>query len=99
MLEEIMGEDDAEQDIPPLKPGAPLRLYRRQDGPSIGGGNPQFGQSQRARGGAEAVTVSIPSRYVHTVNEMANRQDIARAITLLARFLEDAGSRSCGYDQ
>jgi putative aminopeptidase FrvX len=52
-----------------------------------------------ARGGAEAVTVSIPSRYVHTVNEMANRQDIARAITLLARFLEDAGSRSYGYDQ
>jgi hypothetical protein len=30
---------------------------------------------------------------------MANRQDIAAAITLLARFLEDVGSRSYGYDQ
>jgi hypothetical protein len=30
---------------------------------------------------------------------MANRQDITVAITLLARFHEDAGSRSYGYDQ
>jgi endoglucanase len=53
---------------------------------------------QRARGGAAAVTLSIPSRYVHTVNEMANREDISAAITLLARFLEDVGSRSYRYE-
>jgi tetrahedral aminopeptidase len=62
-------------------------------------GGTDAGSMQRARGGAAAITLSIPSRYVHTVNEMANRQDIAAAITLLARFLEDVGSRSYGYDQ
>ena len=61
-------------------------------------GGTDAGAMQRARGGAAAVTLSIPSRYVHTVNEMANRQDIAGAIKLLARFLEDAGSRSYGYE-
>ena len=54
---------------------------------------------QRARGGAAAVTLSIPTRYVHTVNEMADRGDITATIALLARFLEDAGSRSYGYDE
>jgi endoglucanase len=52
---------------------------------------------QRARGGAAAVTVSIPTRYVHTANETANRGDIAAAIRLVARFLEEAGSRAYGY--
>ena len=62
-------------------------------------GGTDAGSMQRARGGAAAVTLSIPSRYVHTVNEMANREDIAAAITLLARFLEDVGSRSYGYEE
>ena len=62
-------------------------------------GGTDAGSMQRARGGAAVVTLSIPSRYVHTVNEMANREDIAAAITLLARFLEDAGSRSYGYEE
>ena len=61
-------------------------------------GGTDAGSMQRARGGAAAVTLSIPSRYVHTVNEMASREDIAAAITLLARFLEDAGTRSYGYE-
>jgi tetrahedral aminopeptidase len=52
---------------------------------------------QRARGGAAAITISIPTRYVHTANETASRADIAGAIRLLARFLEDAGSRTYGY--
>jgi endoglucanase len=61
-------------------------------------GGTDAGSMQRARGGAAAITLSIPSRYVHTVNEMANREDITAAITLLARFLEDAGSRSYRYE-
>jgi tetrahedral aminopeptidase len=61
-------------------------------------GGTDAGSMQRVRGGAPAITLSIPSRYVHTVNEMANRDDIAAAIALLARFLEDAGSRSYGYE-
>ncbi len=62
-------------------------------------GGTDAGSMQRARGGAAAVTLSIPSRYVHTVNEMANREDIVAAIDLLARFLEDVGSRSYGYEE
>lgn len=53
---------------------------------------------QLARGGAPAITLSIPTRYVHTVNETANRADIDATIRLLARFFEDAGSRSYGYE-
>ncbi len=37
-----------------------------------------------------AITVSIPSRYVHTVNEMISVADLDAAATLLARYLEDA---------
>lgn len=52
---------------------------------------------QRARAGAPAITISVPTRYVHTVNETSSQSDISGAIRLLARFLEDAGSRSYGY--
>jgi endoglucanase len=52
---------------------------------------------QRARSGAPVITLSIPARYVHTANETANQRDIAATIDLLARFLEDAGTRSYGY--
>ena len=61
-------------------------------------GGTDAGSMQRVRGGAAAVTLSIPSRYVHTVNELANREDITAAITLLARFLENVGSRSYRYE-
>lgn len=53
---------------------------------------------QRARGGAPAITLSIPTRYVHTANETASKADIAATIDLLARFIEDAGSRSYAYE-
>ena len=49
---------------------------------------------QKSQGGAVAGTISIPTRYVHTVNEMAHLTDIQASIDLLAAFLEDAGSRS-----
>ena len=60
-------------------------------------GGTDAGPMQRSRAGTAAVTISVPTRYVHTVNEMADQEDIAAAIHLLARFLEDAGSRSYGY--
>lgn len=53
-------------------------------------GGTDAGAMQRARGGAAAITISIPSRYVHTVNEMINVADLGAAATLLARYLEDA---------
>lgn len=61
-------------------------------------GGTDAGAMQLVRSGAPAVTLSVPTRYVHTANETASRNDIAATISLLARFLEDAGSRSYGYD-
>jgi endoglucanase len=53
---------------------------------------------QQTRAGSAAITLSIPTRYVHTVNEMAAVDDIAGAIQLLARYLEEAGTQRYGYD-
>lgn len=53
------------------------------------GGN-DGGAIQRSRSGVYAGTISIPCRYVHTVNEMSNVSDIEASVTLLARFLETA---------
>ena len=52
---------------------------------------------QRARAGIPATTISIPTRYVHTVNEMAAISDIQACVDLLAAFLQEAGQRSYAY--
>jgi endoglucanase len=62
-------------------------------------GGTDAGAMQLSRAGAPAITLSLPTRYVHTVNEMANQKDLDGCVNLLARFLEDAGSRDYGYDQ
>ena len=62
-------------------------------------GGTDAGAMQLTRGGTPAITLSLPTRYVHTVNEMANQKDLDGCVKLLARFLEDAGSRDYGYDQ
>ncbi len=59
-------------------------------------GGTDAGATVLARGGNTAFTLSIPTRYAHTVNEMARMSDIQACIDLLAAFLNDAGSRS--YD-
>ncbi|HEV2066724.1 MAG TPA: hypothetical protein VGR08_07805, partial [Thermomicrobiales bacterium] len=51
---------------------------------------------QRSRSGARTATISIPTRYVHTVNEMAHETDIQASVDLLATFLNDVGSRDYG---
>ena len=53
-------------------------------------GGTDAGAIQRARGGTVTITLSVPVRYVHTVNEMAAISDIEAAVTLLARYLEEA---------
>ncbi len=53
-------------------------------------GGTDAGAMQRVRGGAPAITLSIPSRYVHTVNEMVDLGDLDAAVELLARYLESA---------
>lgn len=61
-------------------------------------GGTDAGAIQRSRGGVPSITLSIPCRYVHTVNETAAVTDIEAAIRLLARYLEDAHTRQYGYE-
>ncbi len=60
-------------------------------------GGTDAGGIQRSRGGVPSFTLSIPTRYVHTVNEMAAVADIEATIELLARYLEDAHNGAYGY--
>ncbi|MFH0909533.1 MAG: M42 family metallopeptidase [bacterium] len=53
-------------------------------------GGTDGGALQRARGGTVSMTLSVPTRYIHTVNEMVSRTDVEAAVTLLARYLEEA---------
>ena len=61
-------------------------------------GGTDAGGIQRSRGGVPSFTLSIPTRYIHSVNEMANTADIGACIALLARYLEDAHNGKYGYD-
>lgn len=60
-------------------------------------GGTDAGAVQRTHSGVPAITISIPTRYVHTVNEMCAVTDIQAAITLLARYLESAHAGSYGF--
>lgn len=60
-------------------------------------GGTDAGAFQTSRGGMATGTISIPTRYVHTVNEMAHVNDIQASVDLLAAFLNVAGTRSYGY--
>ncbi len=51
-------------------------------------GGTDAGGMQLAREGAAVVTLSVPTRYVHSVVEAADRKDIEAAIDLLVAFLE-----------
>ena len=53
-------------------------------------GGTDAGGIQRLNGGIPAITLSIPTRYVHTVNEMVSAADVQACINLLARYLEEA---------
>jgi len=57
-------------------------------------GGTDAGAFQRTRSGSRTATISIPTRYVHTVNEMAHEGDIQGSVDLLAAFLNDAGARN-----
>jgi putative aminopeptidase FrvX len=53
---------------------------------------------QRLRAGVAIVTLSIPARYIHTVNETVAVSDIDHTVTLLAKYLQDAHSREYAAD-
>jgi len=48
------------------------------------------GTLQLAQEGAAVITLSLPTRYAHSVVEMAHRDDLEATISLLAAFLETA---------
>ena len=51
-------------------------------------GGTDAGAMQRTRGGYRAMTLSIPTRYIHTVTESVHKRDLQSAIDLLAAWLE-----------
>lgn len=53
-------------------------------------GGTDAGAIQRLHGGIPSFTLSIPTRYVHTVNETVDQSDVQACIDLLARYIEDA---------
>lgn len=61
-------------------------------------GGTDAGGVQRLHGGIPAFTLSIPSRYVHTVNETVHRGDVQASIDLLARYIEDCHNGEYGYE-
>jgi tetrahedral aminopeptidase len=62
-------------------------------------GGTDAGGIQRVRDGIPAFTLSIPTRYVHSVNESAAVSDIEAVIALLARYLEDAHTRDYAFTE
>lgn len=55
------------------------------------GGTTDARAMQMARSGSVSATLSLPSRYVHTVNEMVHLDDIEADIALLTAWLTEAG--------
>jgi len=51
-------------------------------------GGTDAGPMQRARGGYKTMTLSVPTRNIHTVTECIHKRDLQAAIDLLAAWLE-----------
>ena len=60
-------------------------------------GGTDAGAIQRVRGGAYTGTISIPSRYLHSVNEAAHVDDIDACVRLLTRFIETVNLEAIRY--
>jgi len=60
-------------------------------------GGTDAGAVQRLHGGIPAFTLSIPTRYIHTVNETVHPDDVDASVQLLARYIEDAHNANYGY--
>lgn len=42
---------------------------------------------QKTRAGTRAITLSVPTRYIHTVTETINKKDAKAAVDLLSAWL------------
>jgi tetrahedral aminopeptidase len=61
-------------------------------------GGTDAGPMQRTRGGVPVITISTPTRYLHTVNEMVSIDDLQSAIRLLTAYLETAHEGDYRFD-
>jgi len=52
-------------------------------------GGTDSGAIQRAQAGVPVITLSIPTRYVHTSVELVDKKDVIAAIKLLTAFIEE----------
>ncbi|MFN0136695.1 MAG: M42 family metallopeptidase [Phycisphaerae bacterium] len=50
-------------------------------------GGTDAGAIQRSRAGNKSITLSVPTRYIHTVTESVHRKDAKAAVDLLAAYL------------
>ncbi len=57
-------------------------------------GGTDAGGVQKQHGGIPSFTLSIPTRYVHTVNETVHPSDVQASIDLLKAYLEDVHNAS-----
>ncbi|HMS54447.1 MAG TPA: M42 family metallopeptidase [Fimbriimonadaceae bacterium] len=60
-------------------------------------GGTDAGGVQRLHGGIPSFTLSIPTRYVHTVNETVHRADVDACVDLLAAYIDDAHNGNYAY--
>lgn len=60
-------------------------------------GGTDAGAVQRLHGGVPSFTLSIPTRYVHTVNETVHADDMDACVDLLAAYIEDAHNGDYDY--
>lgn len=60
-------------------------------------GGTDAGAIQRLHGGIPSFTLSIPTRYIHTVNETVHGGDVDACVDLLARYIEDAHKGDYSY--
>ena len=60
-------------------------------------GGTDAGGVQRQHGGIPSFTLSIPTRYVHTVNETIHKKDLKASVDLMARYISDAHNGKYGY--
>ena len=61
-------------------------------------GGTDGGAIQRAGRGRASITLSVPTRYIHTVNEMVSKADVESTINLLTRYLEEAHKENYAHD-
>ena len=64
----------------------------------LSAGGTDAGGVQRLHGGIPAFTLSIPCRYVHTVNETVHREDVDASVKLLTKYIEDCHNGNYRYD-